>query len=46
MGNDLVYGYKFKKNEKSEKIRPDKIFFKRKIYSGDERAVESRLNHR
>lgn len=28
----MVYGYKFKKNEKSQKIRPDKIYFRRKIY--------------
>lgn len=28
----MVYGYKFKKNEKSDKIRPDKIQFRRKIY--------------
>ena len=29
--NELVYGYKFKKNDKNDSIRPDKIFFKRKI---------------
>lgn len=28
----MVYGYKFKKNEKSDKIRPDKIQFRRKIF--------------
>ncbi len=28
----MVYGYKFKKNQKSDKIRPDKIQFRRKIY--------------
>lgn len=32
LGNEIVYGYKFKKNEKTEKIRPDKIYFRRKIY--------------
>ena len=33
IGNEVVYGYKFKKNDKYDRIRPDKIYFRRKIFS-------------
>ena len=41
-----MYGYKFKKNDKNDSIRPDKIFFRRKIFSSFFQPPNSRSAHR
>ena len=46
IGNEVVYGYKFKKNDKYDRIRPDKIYFRRKIFSSFFQPPHPRSIHR